>query len=328
MNWTTDSSDPSNLPIAISGQERIVRRELPAWLLSFLLHGLILLAAFLMLAKFHSGAGEVENRTGGIVLVDISSETTEYLSEGDVAETAAESAQQPPPMPASQELPPNLPGMAFNDSQLTGVGEETVDSLTGAESLLQGTTSDRPFGGKVTTEVFGVKGTGSTFVYVFDRSASMEDLGGRPLRAAKSQLLESLNSLGETHQFQIIFYNDETKVFQPDPGQSLMTFADEPAKKRARKFIASIGGKGGTDHLKALKLALSFAPDVVFLLTDAEGGFTSSELRSLSNWNRSGAVINAIEFGVGGQGLDRSLQRVATESTGQYVYKDVRSFRD
>ena len=156
----------------------------------------------------------------------------------------------------------------------------------------------------------------------------MEDLGGRPLRAAKRQLLESLNSLGETHQFQIIFYNDQTKVFQPEPGQSLMTFADESSKKRARSFVASMGGKGGTDHLRALKLALSFAPDVVFLLTDAEGGFTSRELRDISSWNRSGAIINAIEFGVGGRGVDRSLERVAIESTGQYIYKDVRSFRD
>ena len=281
-----------------------------------------------LFSRFQSGVGDVENRTGGIVLVDLSSETTEYLSEGDIVESSSETAQQPPPAPASQELPPSLPGMAFNESELTGAGEELVDSLTGSDSLLQGTTSDRPFGGKVTTEVFGIKGTGSTFVYLFDRSASMEELAGRPLRAAKSQLLESVNSLGESHQFQIIFYNDQTKIFQPEPGQSLMTFADELAKKRARSFIASIRGKGGTDHLNALKMALAFSPDVVFLLTDAEGGFSSSDLRNISNWNRSGAVINAIEFGVGGRGLDRSLERVAKESLGQYIYKDVRSFRD
>ena len=320
MSWTSDSSNESS--------KKATSRELPAWLLSFLLHGLIFLAAFLLLSKFHSGAGEVENRTGGIVLVDMSNQTTEYLSEGDVVETAADTTQQPPPMPASEQLPPSLPGMAFNDSQLTGAGEEMVDSLTGSDSLLQGTTSDRPFGGKVTTEVFGIKGTGSTFVYLFDRSASMEGLAGRPLRAAKKQLLESVDSLSESHQFQIIFYNDQTRVFQPEPGQSLMTFADELAKKRARSFIASIKGKGGTDHLRALKQALSFSPDVVFLLTDAEGGFSGSDLRDISNWNRSGAVINAIEFGVGQRGIDRSLERVAKESLGHYVYKDVRSFRD
>ena len=297
-------------------------------MLSFLLHTLILAALIILFSRFQDGAGEFENRSGGIVLVDISSETTEYLEEGDISESSTDSPQQPPPMPASEQLPPSLPGMAINESELTGAGEEMVDTLTGSDSLLESTTSDRPFGGQVTTEVFGVKGTGSTFVYVFDRSASMEDLGGRPLRAAKRQLLESLNSLGETHQFQIIFYNDQTTIFQPEPGQSLMTFADDPARKRARSFVASIGGKGGTDHLKALKLALSFSPDVVFLLTDAEGGFSSSELRNISNWNRSGAVINAIEFGVGQRGVDRSLERVARESQGHYVYKDVRSFRD
>ena len=309
-------------------ENRKSKRELPAWLLSFLLHALILTVAILALSNIQNGAGDVENRTGGIVLVDLSTETTQYLSEGEVSETSSDQSQQPPPMPASEQLPPNLPGMAAVDSELTGIGEEPVDSLTGTDSLLQGTTTDRPFGGKVTTEVFGIKGTGSTFVYVFDRSASMEDLGGRPLRAAKRQLLESLNSLGETHQFQIIFYNNETRIFQPEPGKALMTFADDFSKKRANSFVKSIRGKGGTDHLKALKLALSFSPDVVFLLTDAEGGFSSSELRSISNWNRSAAVINAIEFGVGNQGADRSLERVARETTGHYIYKDVRSFRD
>ena len=64
-----------------------------------------------------------------------------------------------------------------------------------------------------------------------------------------------------------------------------MVFATDDAKRRAESFVASIHGESGTDHLGALKKALSFGPDVVFLLTDAEGGFTTRELLAISDWN-------------------------------------------
>jgi hypothetical protein len=42
-----------------------------------------------------------------------------------------------------------------------------------------------------------------------DRSASMGDPGGKPIRVAKDELLRSLDSLGDVQQFQIIFYNQQ-----------------------------------------------------------------------------------------------------------------------
>lgn len=300
--------------------------------MSFVLHGCLFGCMLLLMIRYSSGAGEVENRTGGIVLIDKSSQTTEYLDEGDVRQSSASNQSQtsPPPTSITNELPPELPGFATGQSTLTGVGDDLTQSNSGAESMTFGDSSNQPFGGKVTTEVFGVKGTGSRFVYVFDRSASMEDMGGKPLRAAKRQLLESMNSLGEIQQFQIIFYNNDTKMFRGDRGAASLAFATEENKSRAIRFVSSIGGEGGTDHVSALKLALSLGPDVVFLLTDAEGGFTTGDLFAISGWNKSGAVINAIEFGLGAQrgNTDNSLRAVARESRGQYIYKDLRSFRD
>ncbi len=103
-------------------------------------------------------------------------------------------------------------------------------------------------------------------------------------------------------------------------------FATDENKQQARNFVASIRGENGTDHMQALKQACRFGPDVIFLLTDAEGGFTPGELRDVSNFNRSGAVINAIEFGER-RTNDRSLEQLAIESGGQYVFKNVRSLR-
>ena len=167
------------------------------------------------------------------------------------------------------------------------------------------------------------------FVYLFDRSASMEGYEGKPLRAAKQALLKSLESLGDRHQFQIIFYNDRTRVFRPVPGTLQLVEATDEMKQKATRFVHSIRGDRGTNHMNALQQALALRPDVIFLLTDAEGGFTPTELNLVSRWNRAGTIINAIEFGVGTRGPgDRSLERLSQESGGQYTYKNVLSFRD
>lgn len=313
-------------------QDQLVpNRRLPAWLLSFLFHTLVFTAILLSLRSVPRGAADEDMRNAGIVLVNADSQKTEYLSEGEVEDTssATTTAASPPPLTAEQELPPDLPGIDAASTPVTGVGQELIQSLPGADGLLEGVANNRNIGGKVTTEVFGIKGTGSRFVYVFDRSASMSGYDSKPLRAAKQQLLESLKSLGSNHQFQIIFYNDTTTVFNPDPGPPEMMFADDRTKRQAETFIRGMVADRGTDHLNALRLALSLGPDVIFLLTDAEGGFTARELSRVAQWNRSAAVINAIEFGVGsGRSNDRSLQRLAREQGGTYIYKNILSLRN
>ena len=157
----------------------------------------------------------------------------------------------------------------------------------------------------------------------------MSGYNQKPLRAAKKQLLASLESLGKTQQFQIIFYNDDTRIFNPTRGQPEMMFADDRNKRRATQFVRGMTADRGTDHLNALNKALRWGPDVIFLLTDAEGGLSRGELLKVAEWNRSGAIINAIEFGVGsGPGSDKSLQRLAQEHRGTYVYKNIRTLQD
>ena len=330
VTQSSSTENPSFSDQLQSEQSSLPRRAIPAWLLSFLVHSVLFAIGIFLVGRFSQGASEVETRTGGIVLVDVQSETTEYLSEGEVDDSSSASQQQsPPPLPADDERPPDLPGMNASESQLTGVGDD-FNQLTGADSLLNGTSSNRPLGGRVTTEVFGVKGTGSVFVYVFDRSASMEGYEGRPLRAAKKQLIESVESLGDKHQFQIIFYNDGVKIFRSQSASSArLVFAEAAAKRNAFSFINNIRGERGTNHMQALQAALRLGPDVIFLLTDAEGGFTSREMNILTSWNRAGTIINAIEFGVGNRAnSDGSLKRLANETGGQYTYKNVLTLRD
>ncbi len=308
------------------------RSPVPAWLFSTLLHALLLAIALIQLPWFDRGADVTPQRVGGIVLVKLVAETTEYLTEGDVerVEQATSRSTALPELPRAADVP-QLEGVGPPPPRDLGIGDETIDATPGADALVR-PVQDRSgkVGGEVTIEFFGIAGTGNQFVYMFDRSGSMEGNEGRPLRAAKRELLKSLASLGPTQRFQLVLYNHEPRCFSPKGNSLQLHFADEPSKAQATRFIESIRGEGGTNHLKAIKLALQFGPDVLFILSDAEGGFTAAELSRIASWNRSNAVIHVVEFGDGAQSAhsDRSFERLAREHRGQYLYKNVATFQD
>jgi hypothetical protein len=166
------------------------------------------------------------------------------------------------------------------------------------------------------TQVFGVVGRGNRFVYVFDRSLSMN---GAPLAAAKRELLASLKQLERTHQFQIIFYNEKPRIMQSPQ----LLFADENGLAQAESFVSSITAAGGTDHLQALQLALRLQPDVIFLLTDAdEPPLTPKQLDDIRRNNAAASII-VIEFKSGPDPGKRGfLRQLAEQNRGEYKYVD------
>src|SRR6267142_2808611 len=167
------------------------------------------------------------------------------------------------------------------------------------------------------TQVFGVTGSGTRFVYVFDRSLSMK---GPALTAAKQELLASVRQLDRVHQFQIVFYNEAPRMMQPPQ----MHFADDSGLREAESFVSNISASGGTDHVQALKLAMRLSPDVIFLLTDAdEPQLSRKELEEVHQRN-GGAIINVIEFKSGPDpGKGASLRKLAEDNRGQYKYVDI-----
>ena len=179
-------------------------------------------------------------------------------------------------------------------------------------------------GGYARTGVFGIESEGYKFVYVFDRSGSMGGHGGAPLAAAKSQLIDSLQNLGQQHQFQIIFYNEDPHVFNLTGSASRLVFATDQNKTLAERFIGSVTADGGTKHEEALMMALRMAPDVIFFLTDAdEPRLSAEDLRRIGRANKSTA-INTIEFGYGpALESDNFLIRLARQNHGKHAYVDI-----
>lgn len=327
----------------------LFRRAVPAWLLSFILHASLLIVAALCWQAAPRGVEEPARGVGIVLSQTSAAGTTEYFDDAGAAGSpgrngaaaaaaseAIDSTTSPNaiPLPGSQPLPstsgPQLPTQV---SELGAPGDfglpGTTGDFPGTGGLTPGTgRGDQGAEGKgtATLNVFGVQGTGSRFIYVFDRSLSMSGFQGRPLAAAKAELIASLQSLGDVHQFQIIFYNEEPQVFNtPGSKAPRLVFGGEEGRRKAAAFVNSITAAGGTQHMDALLKALAMNPDVVFFLTDADDPkLSDADLSRIRQRNRNGAVINCIEYGAGvSQNSNSFLKRLAAQNRGQHVYIDI-----
>ena len=315
------------------------RRYWPlAWLVSLAMHlaALILLAMVVhvhlprgtgieLQSRFETEGKESrfadEQAGGSSVPVTVTAATPSAPANASPQPTLAELLQDAPSVDPTQALPNQQMPIGPTALETGGVGQAmgaTRGTGAGGGQGLQGLGS-----GKATTAIFGVRGEGFRFVYVFDRSAST----GEILPAAQAQLIASIESLDKIHQFGIIFYNETPTMFNPT-GQSRLVFATEQNKELARRFIRSITSDGGTRHEEALTLALKFSPDVVFFLTDGdEPRLYPHQLQRIQKV-AGGTKINTIEFGAHTQPDPNGfLVRLARLTDGQYAYVDVTTLR-
>ncbi len=207
-----------------------------------------------------------------------------------------------------------------------GGGLSTDATSIGVGDMTEGPGGKRDIrGSRAKTRVYGVEGEGSSFVFVFDRSASMSEFGGAPMASAKAELIASLAKLEQVHQFQIIFYNHEPATMPIGRQAGAMAFASEESKRLAERYIHSISPNGGTQHEAALEMALRFGADCIFFLTDAaEPGISSAQLHRIRQRNAGRSTIHTIEFGQGPPSNAESfLAKLARENGGAYAYVDI-----
>jgi hypothetical protein len=305
-------------------------RQVPAWLLSVGFHTVLLVAFGLFAGPAQTAPSVEQDRTAGIALVQRTETETTYFSEVDSdamsdALTASEVDSTSPPSPLAESS--IAPAIQLPSSHALSNSAGLGQVLPGAIGFTTGSSGTKSVpGGQARTQVFGAQGTGTKFVYVFDRSASMSGFQGRPMVAARTQLLASLKDLDSVHQFQILFYNEKPLVFNPDhPRRPQILFASDVNKTLAKSFIEGVVPAGGTSHLDALKLAIGMKPDVIFFLTDAaEPQLTPSELATIRRRNSGQATIHSIEFGSGPfLGGDNFLMKLARQNSGKHIYVDV-----
>jgi len=329
-------SQPHDLPQPDLFAEMPQRRAvLPSWLLSLVFHlGVMVMLGLTLRLGPHPGAAAERTAEVGIVLKHTEGDT-EFFESGedsgdadaaapDTAETSLEEVLSDQPAP---DLSPDLPASRpiIGPGVLEGGGGTTV-----GEPGVRPGGSGRGTGdlGKGVTQVFGIPGEGTKFVYVFDRSYSMGGPAPRPLDAAKAELIASLKSLDKIHQFQIIFYNDRPERFQDRHQPNKLFFASDRNKAEAEKFIRGITALGGTQHEDALKLAIRLKPDVIFFLTDADKPILWPGQLAEIRRRAQGIAIHAIEFGIGPPGdADNFLKQLARDNGGKHAYLNVARLR-
>ena len=308
---------------------------MPAWGFSVLGHLSVIVLLAIVIRPWPQGAAEHGNGSIGIVLNDSSADGR--LRDGDEGQgdnaPGLEQVLEPPALITPPTQPTTMAEVGRNSAQMVPVKLAAVPvaqqnpAAANSRPTAGGGVgrSGSPGGtGYAKVSVFGVEGKGSKFVYLFDRSASME---GPPLTAAKKQLLESLRSLDSLHQFQVVFFNSTTRVFDASGGAGggkRIAFATDRNKQLAANFIGGMTADGGTDRMVALREAIAMTPNVIFFLSDADDPMTSSEMAEITRLNRRAqAAISVIEFGRKPTPMpDNFLMQLARESGGQYGYID------
>jgi len=303
-------------------------RDARAWLVSSLLHT----ALFILLALFwqpsRRGTGDLIDRPVGIAVFHETKNGDLYeLSDaGQPQDQAADSSSSASSMAAPldlAELTKDLIGYKAESGSIGAAVGKIGEGVSGTGG--KGSNGNQA-GGSTTASFMGLQGTGSNFVYVLDRSASMEEFQGAPMRFAKSELLKSIASLGDRNQFQIVFYNESPGSLSNGTSAGRLLAANEMNKEKASRFVKAIKPSGGTEHIPGLKMGLSFAPDVLFFLTDAaEPSLTEAQLIEIqSRAERSLTTIHTIQFNRGPAPNDGSwIRELAQRNRGTYRYIDI-----
>ena len=305
-----------------------------AWIASCLVHTtLLVVIALLWRPQTRGTSGELDRPVG---IAHQTNPGDEYLLEGGSggASSSSKATFQAVPLAFDNTTGPPLSvenilaelvgnQSGANDSNTGQTGTAGIGLASGGGSSTSGLGRGPGTGKKTKTNFFGVEGSGSSFVYVVDRSDSMNAYEAAPLRNAKRELLKSLESLNDYNQFQIVFYNDSLS-----PLSGTMIFATDTNKRRASGFIRAMPGDGGTAHLPALKQALAMAPEVLFFLTDADDPRLSlpqlDDIQRRADLTRT--TIHSIQFNVGPATNDGGwIRNLAVMNRGTYKYVDVTS---
>jgi len=313
-------------------------RKLPAWIGSILFHAVLafLLMCWLSFAPSPKSAPGERTAVGSIVFQAPSQVQADFIEPSEPSSAGSGS-----PSPDADGGAVGLEKFSdvaldvFSSIPLLAPGQDavppvTLESADGFKRSFGGSGGSGSIGtgkGGTTVQFFGTEGKGTKFMYVFDRSASMD---GMPIRRAKEELIQSFDSLNEFHQFNIVFYNGEWQLWQP--GRKLV-FATPTEKEHAIRFISGITASGGTRHFEPLREAIAHRPDVIFFLTDGETQDDRTlqlpELEQANSRWGFGAQINVIQFGRGGltDPPSKLLQQLAEQNHGQYQYFNITTLK-
>jgi len=163
-----------------------------------------------------------------------------------------------------------------------------------------------PFGtttggeGGLKADFYGAGGNARKIVYLVDASGSLIDT----LPFVLKELKDSIAGLVDEQQYTVIFFQAGEPIEAPPTGWKSATPEN---KRRTFEFIRLESGnivpRGKTDPIKALRLAMRYKPELMFILSDNITGRGQYEvgredlLRFLNEVNKDRkTTINTIQF--------------------------------
>lgn len=331
----------------------VLGRAMPSWLASLVFHlALVLLLALLttvgtagqghnITLEFQSGGGSGGNEGAMEDSMGLAGElpsTEMVVAEAEQANVPVDLTQVAPEMPVMPLGDLALRSPEQINAALGGAGAGSGGGSGGGDGGGNGAGEGDGDGnglGIATTGLFGLVTEGRTFVYVFDRSESMNsqlvftsegrEVGSvTPLAAAKKELIKSLDDLNSKQRFHVLFYNHEMWSFDKGPGRGRPMVASDANKLRAKTFVQSVYAHGNTHHVKPLEVAVRMQPDVIFLLTDGEekDDPTLEQIARLTRQNGGVSKINVIQF-VWEPRTKSTLIQLANENGGRHVFLNI-----
>src|SRR5947209_9502008 len=150
-------------------------------------------------------------------------------------------------------------------------------------------------------------------VFVLDTSGSMS---GFPIEKAKETMRHALEGLNPQDTFNLITFSGDTHILFPEPVPATM---ENLAK--ARKFLESRQGDGGTEMMKAIRAALdpSDASDHVRVVCFMTDGYVGDDMEIIGEVQKH---VNArvFAFGIGSSVNRFLLDKMAEHGRGEVEY--------
>jgi hypothetical protein len=163
---------------------------------------------------------------------------------------------------------------------------------------------------------FGKPGSASSFVFVLDRSGSMNTrhvYSGNITRfqRLKLELTGFIDRLKPNQKFYVIFFDEQP---HPMPANGLVE-ATEENKKDFLKWLAKVTADGRTDPRAAVQMATLLNPDQIYFLSDGEIlEIFRAQLMKLPDGEYK---LNTYAFG---EASERFMRVFAEKHRGKYIY--------
>lgn len=202
-------------------------------------------------------------------------------------------------------------------------------------AVLSGSLANDGVGDGKSAMFFGTKASGRRFIFVVDRSVSME-YGSHNFPSAeafnrydvaKSELLQAIKSL-QPHQefFVFLFAGDTLAMFDADLGaEHALIAATAQNKQRFRDWLDRVPLGDGTDPREGLKIAMRMKPDAIFMLSDGEFVSERNDRRPKtreivdSQTSRGTAVpINTVSLEV--ESTKAAMKYIADRTSGKFRF--------